>query len=172
MLVHETGFIWWELITFALLIVIIRVYAWAPMVKALQRREQMIRNSVEQAEAARRLAEESLDDNRQRLREVDRRQAEILDEARRAGKELETKLVATASEQTQRVVSGAQREIEAIREKVRGQLRVEAANLAVSLAERIVDESLDHGKHHQLVARMIERLPSIDSTNAERGRSR
>jgi len=60
MLEHETGFIFWELFTFALLVLLLRKLAWPPLMVALAKREREISSSLEKALANLGKAEETL----------------------------------------------------------------------------------------------------------------
>jgi len=55
MLEINPGLIVWTIITFVMLLVILRAVAWKPLVDALQKREQGIRDALKNAEDARRI---------------------------------------------------------------------------------------------------------------------
>ena len=49
----EIGLIFWMTLCFVLLILILKKYAWKPILKALEEREKNIENALSQAEQAR-----------------------------------------------------------------------------------------------------------------------
>ena len=55
----EPGLIIWTVITFVLLLIVLRKVAWGPILIALEQREHTIRNSLEEAQRARQESENS-----------------------------------------------------------------------------------------------------------------
>ena len=70
------GLIVWTVITFVIVLVILRGTAWKPIVQALKDREDKIRSSLEEAEKARIEAQRILDENRQVLAEAEAQSAD------------------------------------------------------------------------------------------------
>lgn len=64
------GLIFWTIITFLILLFILKKTAWKPILQALKEREDNIRASLEKAEQARKEAEEILEKNRKNLSEL------------------------------------------------------------------------------------------------------
>ena len=67
MLNPNPGLILWTIFTFLILLVILRKFAWKPLMESLHKREETVRSSIERAETARQDAERLLEENRKQL---------------------------------------------------------------------------------------------------------
>ena len=68
MLEINPGLILWTIMTFVIVLVILRLTAWKPLLAALTAREEKIRNSLLQAEEAQKQAQRLLDENKRSSR--------------------------------------------------------------------------------------------------------
>ena len=82
MLNPNPGLIIWTIVTFVLLIILLKKFAWKPLLEALQRREESVRNSIERAERAKQEAERLLEENRKQLERAGQEGQRILNENR------------------------------------------------------------------------------------------
>ncbi len=154
----------WGTIAFVLFIAVLwRAGVWRRLGQAMDERTHRIKTDLEKAEAARKEAEELVEQRRRQLAQARSEGAGILDEARQRAEEIRRDLVARAEAEAQRIVESARQEIEAERARAAQQLRREVGALAVEVAERIVGGSLDGDRQMQLVDRYIEELSAQGS---------
>ena len=159
MLTPNPGLILWTFITFILLLVILRKFAWKPLLEALQRREEHVRNSIDRAEQAKQEAERLLEENRKQLAHAEEQAHRILGEGRALGEKLKSEIVEKANQQSRKMIDQAKLEIERDKDAALAQLRGEVANLAIKAAEKILDETLDENKHRKIVDTYLRELP-------------
>ncbi|HZY10507.1 MAG TPA: F0F1 ATP synthase subunit B [Bacteroidota bacterium] len=149
----------WTIITFVILLVVLRKFAWKPLLDALHRREDHVRSSLERAEHAKQEAERLLEENKRRLARAEEESHRILNENRALGEKLKSEIVEKANQQSRRMIDQAKQEIERDKDAALAQLRGEVANLAISAAEKILDETLDAQKHRKLIDGYLRDLP-------------
>ena len=125
-------------LSFGVAAVILHRIAWKPMLRALDRREGMIRRSVEDAEKARKAIEHASERQKTVLAEADAKARGIVDEARKAAAAAAALIEAEARADARRLVDEAAVEIDNCRRKAVESLRSDAARLAADLAERIL----------------------------------
>ncbi len=159
MLDPNPGLIVWTLVTFVLLVVILRKFAWKPLLESLQKREDTVRGALERAEHAKQEAERLLEENRKQLARAEADAQRILNEGRELGEKLKAEIVEKANQQSRRLTEQAKQEIERDKEAALAQLRGEVANLAIKAAEKILDETLDEKKHGAIVDSYLKNLP-------------
>ena len=153
------GTIIWTLITFVLVLFVLKKWAWPPILTALDEREQGIRNAIESAERARREAETVLSDHRAKLAAAEDEARRIIAEAREAGEKVRQDVVAQAKEEAQRSIDQARISIESEKRAAIAQLRREMADLAIQAAGMLIDANLDDEKNRGLVDDLISRIP-------------
>lgn len=159
MLDINPGLIVWTIVTFILLVTVLRAYAWKPLLAVLQEREEHVRNSIERAEQARAESERILEENRKQLATAESEANRILGEGRALGEKLKNDIVDQANKQSRKMIEQAKQEIEREKESALEKLRSEVANLAIGAAEKILDETLDENRHRKIVDGYLRDLP-------------
>lgn len=159
MLEINPGLVVWTIVTFVLLAVVLRAFAWKPLLAALHKREEDVRSSLERAGHAKQEAERILEENRKQLAKADTEARRMLSEGRALGEKLKSEIVDQANRQSRTMIDQAKYEIERDKEAALSQLRGEVANLAIKAAEKILDESLDERRHRKIVDSYLKDLP-------------
>jgi F-type H+-transporting ATPase subunit b len=159
MLSIEPGLLIWTIITFIVLLVVLRKVAWRPLLTALEQREDTIRNSLEEAQRARREAEHLLTENQRILAEATRESARIIEQGRIEAERLRTSITDQAQTEARRLTDDARREIIRERQLAIQELKATAADLALAAAGRLLSTTVTDAEHRRLVAEFIERFP-------------
>jgi len=159
MLDPNPGLIVWTTITFILLLIVLRRFAWKPLLKTLHDREDSVRSTLERADAARADAERALEDNRLQLAKAGEESQKILREGRALGEKLKQEMINQANRQSRRMVDQARQEIERDKDAALSQLRGEVSALALQVAGKILNETLDEKKHRDLIDESLRNLP-------------
>ena len=159
MLSVNPGLIIWTIVTFVLLLLVLRKIAWKPLLEALQRREEHVRSSIERAEHAKQEAERALEENRRQLALAEAESQRILNEGRALAEKLKQDIIDKAQQQSRKMIDQAKHEIARDKDAALAALRQEVAALAVEVAEKILDETLDESKHRKIVDSYLRDLP-------------
>src|SRR5512135_2958599 len=125
------GLILWTIITFVVVLVILRRSAWKTLLAALTAREEKIRTSLEQAEHAQQEAARLLEENRKQLALADEQSQRIIRDGRDLGERLKAEILEKAGSGAQHMIEQAKDEIGREKEKALHQLRAEVADLAI-----------------------------------------
>jgi F-type H+-transporting ATPase subunit b len=154
------GLILWTIITFVILVLLLRMVAWKPILSALNAREETIRDSLRQADLARAEAEKLQKKNRDMLLQIEREAQLRMKQAREQAEAEKEKMLESARQEIQRELNAAHQEIQMEKEQALAQLRNQVADLAVDAAGKIIDFVLDEKKQKKLVDDFILQLPS------------
>ena len=153
-----------ELIVGALAFAVLFVFMWKwvlPRVNALlEERRQQIQGQLESAEQTRQQAERELADYRAQLANAREEANRIIEEARATADQMRRDMERRADEEAGNIVARAQDEINAERDRVFNELRVQVADIAVGLAGRVVGAELDTKAHQRLIDEYIEQVAS------------
>lgn len=155
----EPGMLIWTFITFALLLWLLKKFAWKPLLGALESRENKIREDLQKAEDARTGAEQLLAEHRKLLLNSEVEARKILDEAKSTAEMIKQGIVDSAHEQARQLTAQAKAEIQREKDTALSELREEVADLAIRAAGKILGEELDAAKHRKLVDEFIGKLP-------------
>lgn len=155
----EPGLLIWTIIIFFLLFLILKKYAWGPLLKSLNDREQKIKDSVEKAEYLKQEAEKILAQNKALLAKADEDARKVIAEGKDLAEKMRNDLINRTSEDTARMISQAKSEIEREKLAALNTLKDEIANLAVQAAGKIIDENLDAAKQKKIIENFIGKIP-------------
>jgi F-type H+-transporting ATPase subunit b len=152
------GLILWTILTFIVVLLILRFTAWKTLIGALNAREDSVRSSLEGAEKARTEAERLLQENKQQLARADEQAQKVIAEGRDLGDRLKAEIIEKANAASRTLLTQAKEEITREKEKALIQLRTEVADLAIGAAGKIIDANLDAAKQKSLVDAAIAEL--------------
>ena len=158
MLDINPGLILWTIITFLVVVLILRAVAWKPLLAALNAREEKIRSSLQHAEQAQQEAQRLLEANRRQLALAEEQSQRIIREGRTLGERLKAEIMEKANASSRHMIEQAKEEIKREKESALVQLRGEVADLAIMAAGKILDANLDTAKQRQLVDAAIKDL--------------
>ncbi len=158
MLEINPGLIVWTVVTFLIVLLILRGTAWKPIVQALKDREDKIRSTLEEAEKARIEAQRILNENRQVLLEAEAQSAKIIREGRDMGERLKGEILDKAQMTSRQMVDQAKDEIRREKDAALVQLRSEVSDLAIAAAGKLLDANLDNAQQRRLVDKAIQEL--------------
>ncbi len=154
----DLGNIIWTLITFIVVLVVLGKFAWGPILNALQKREEFIRDSLASARKDRHEAEARLRELEERLHQAKDVAGAIIDEGRRNGETLKRQIEHDARKEADAMIARARREIGLARDTAVKDLYDLTASLATQAAAKIIRKEIDAAQHERLIAESIEEL--------------
>lgn len=156
----EPGLLIWTIITFIVVLIVLRLTAWGPMMKALAERENRISGAIAEADRIKSEAESLLARYETLLDKAKDEARGILDEARKDGLALRDGIREKAQEEAEEFKARAHREIELAKDGAVQELWDTAAGLSTDLATRILGRTLDGADQDRLVRELIQEMKS------------
>ena len=148
----------WTWILFFITLGALYKLAWKPILEALDRREEEVQESMDNAERIR----EELDDIEEKrariIGEADEKSKAVLEAARKGAHEQARTIEAKAQEEADIMVENARREIDTGRAKAEDELRMQSAAWARELAGKLIEANLDDEKNRALTDKLIQEL--------------
>jgi F-type H+-transporting ATPase subunit b len=142
-------------INFVVLLVLLRLVLFKPIVGMLDARAQRVRDSMEQADAARRAAEQAEADRQTLLAETRREAEQIRSRADEQAKRILADAETRAQERQQQILEQAEAASRQIEERVMAQVRTQLADLVVTAVERVTRNALDANAQRGLVQQFL-----------------
>ena len=151
------GLFFWQTLLFIALLLLLRKYAWKPILNAVTEREESINDSLKAAETA-----------RQEMKSLQVLNERILNEARverdrivKEANDMKTKIVSEAGDkarlETDKIMSNAKAQIEAEKLSAMAQIREQVAELSVDIAEKLLRKELsEKNKQQELIEDLMK----------------
>jgi F-type H+-transporting ATPase subunit b len=153
-----SSLIFWELLSFAILFFVLYKYAFPGILGMLEEREKKIKDSLDQAEHHRSEAERKLKEYEAKLnmaaKEADGILAAAKERAQRLLEENEQRMTTEA----ERIKGDATREIDHERRKAIQDIRTQTTELALMVAEKVLQRSLNETDHRKFADEALEVL--------------
>lgn len=138
----DFGLFFWMVISFSILLIILRRFAWKPILKALSDRE----NSIDQALKAAQLAKDEMTrlqaDNEKILREAIIEREKIIKEAREMKESIVRDAKIQASAEANKVMENAKTAIEQEKAAAINDIKEIVSTFSIDIAEKILKEHL------------------------------
>jgi len=150
------GLFFWQILLFVGLLLLLRKFAWKPILEAVNNREEGIKNALESAEAAKKEMQNLQADNERILNEARAERDGMLKEARQLKENMISDAKAEAQTEADKIVAQAQATIESEKKAAIADLKSQVAGLSVDIAEKVVRQELaDKDKQLALVESML-----------------
>ena len=151
------GLIFWTTVVFTLLVLLLKKFAWKPILSAVDERNQSIKNSLAQAEKARNEMSELTANNEKIIAQAKVDRDVILKEARDMKNEIISEAKDKASKEAEKLVSTAKELIVNEKMKAITELKNHVADLSIEMAEKILSSELsDVAKQKELVKKALK----------------
>lgn len=147
-----------QIVNFLVLVVILRALAYEPVAKMLKQRSDKIQDSLDQAAADRKAAEQTLAQYKTQLADANKRAQEIVDRAELTARQEREALVAETKREIERMKATAQAEIQNERNRAFEEMKAEIVTLSLQAAEKIVAKNLSSKENDKLINDFISDL--------------
>lgn len=165
----ELGLAIWTIVSFAILVVLLRGVAWNPLLAALDAREARLRAEREGAEKARGEAERIQKELERRLSQSEAEAKDILARAGKDGEALRASLKDDAQRQAKELLERTRVQLAEDKRRLVGELRGEVAALSVMAAERLVKKSVDGAVQKSVLEQFFGELDGPRAGGAKSG---
>jgi len=153
-----SSLIFWEVISFAILLFVLYKYAFPGILGALEEREKRIKDSLDQAEHHRSEAERKLKEYEAKLNSAAKDAEAILAAAKERAQRLMEENEQRMTTEAERIKGDATREIDHERRKAIQDIRSHTTDLALLVAEKVVQRSLNEADHRKFADEALEAL--------------
>jgi len=151
------GLIFWQTITFLVVLFLLSKFAWKPITGALRQREESIESALRMADQAKLEMQALKADNEKLLHEARVERDRIIREASEAGNAIVEQAKARANEEGTRLIESAREAINNEKKAALTEVKNTAATLSIEIAERILKHELrDPATQRALVSDYIK----------------
>jgi F-type H+-transporting ATPase subunit b len=154
----DPGLYIWTIATFLVLVALLSKFAWRPLLDALDRRQESIRKSLDDARQARQELERLRTESTRILVEARTEADAIISRTRadaaRAGEEMKVK----ARGDAENIVRNAERQIELEASRAIETIRREAVDLSIAIASKIIQRNLTREDNERLIGETLKEI--------------
>jgi F-type H+-transporting ATPase subunit b len=160
----------WTLVVFLLLLFVLGRFAWKPLLAALHSREQHLEHVLLETERARNESEANLAEHRKLMARAADEVRGILEKARKEAEATGEQLIKQAQGEAELAKQRAQRDIASARDQALAEIWEKTADMAVSVAGKVLSKELSDTEHRRLLEVAISELPAQAAANGHGGK--
>ncbi len=151
-----------QIVTFIVMLVVLRQFAYKPVLNMLETRKQKIQESLEYAERIKREAAEQQKEFDRKLEEARREAQTAAAAAAQVGEKEREAILTQAREEARKLIEQAKVQIEYERKQMLSQVRDEVVRLSLLATQKVVSQSLDERAHRKLVDEFLSQALAGD----------
>lgn len=151
------GLVFWTVITFAFLFIILKNFAWKPILNSLSEREEGIKKALDSAEEAKKEMENLVADNEKMKQEARQERDAMLKDAQQMKKQMITEASEEAAKKADQIIAKAQTAIQNEKKVAINELKDQVAKYSIEIAEKVLKQELkDQKDQKKLVNKYLE----------------
>lgn len=154
----DVGNALWTMVIFVLVLIVLGKFAWGPILGALQKREEFIRDSLAQAKKDREDAETRLREYTEQLQSANAKASAIVDEGRKDAEAVKRKIEEDAKAEAVKLIERAKREIGIASDTAIKQIYDLGAKLATEVASKVIRKEVNAQEHSRLISESLDEL--------------
>jgi len=155
----DIGLLVWMLISFSIVLVILKKFAWKPILGALKEREEFIENSLTEARRAKEEMALLKHQNEDLMKDAQVEREKILKEARDMKNQIISDAKDKAKETGDKLIQQAREEIQSEKKAAVSEIKGQVASLSIEIAERILKTELAEDKKQKvLIDNLLEEV--------------
>ena len=156
-----------ELIEFVIVILVLGKFVLPRLNDIMAQRQATIKQGLADAEDAKRRATEAEEEYKRIVGEARTQARSVVEEANKMAEQARGERRAQADAEYERIVGSAQAEIDAQTRRANENLRQQAADLAITVAEKVLGEGIDRNAQSALINRTIDEVAATSGASQE-----
>jgi F-type H+-transporting ATPase subunit b len=140
-----------QIVNFILILLILRAFAYKPILKLLADRKRKIQESLDYAEKVKAESAAQQAEFEKRIDEARREASQTAASAQQVAEKEKERIVADAREEARQIVEQARAQLDYERRQMVSELREQVVNLSLLAAQKVIGASLDEKRSRQLV---------------------
>jgi F-type H+-transporting ATPase subunit b len=154
----DPGLYIWTIATFLILLWLLAKFAWRPLLEALERRQETIRKSLDDAQQAKQDLERLNAESRKILAEARVQAEQILSQTRTDASRLRDELKQKAQSEAAGVIKNAERQIEMETARAVQQIRNEAVDISIAIASKLLERNVTREDNERLIEETFKQI--------------
>lgn len=153
----DTGLLIWMMITFLIVLILLKKFAWKPILKMIKDREDSIDSALKSAENAKLEMQSLKSDNEKILAQARSERDAMMKEARDMKDSIVGEAKGKAKEEADKILASAREAIQNEKMAAITELKNQVAVLSVEIAEKILKRELsDENKQRDLIGDLLK----------------
>ena len=154
----DPGLFLWTILTFMVLLGLLARFAWKPLLALLDRREEMIRQSLDDAQEAKQELQRLQQESKEILSKARVEAQSILAQTRSEADKLKGEIKQKAKAEADAILRDAEKQIQVETEKAIAVLKNEVVDLSLLVASKLIKKNLSKEDNESLIEESLKQV--------------
>ena len=154
----DPGLFMWTIVTFLIVLMLLKWKAWGPLISVLDKRAEDIKNALLAADRAKEDAEKASQDYEKLVQKARIEGQQIIADSKAAGEKVKNDIESVARENAEKMIGKAKTQIEAESQKALQEIKSSVVDLSIEAAEKIIEKNLDSEDNRKLVEKTLDSM--------------
>ena len=154
----DPGLFMWTIVTFLIVLMLLKWKAWGPLMSVLDKRAEDIKNALSAADRAKEDAEKASQDYEKLVQKARIEGQQIIADSKAAGDKVKNDIESVARENAEKMIGKAKTQIEAESQKALQEIKSSVVDLSIEAAEKIIEKNLDSEDNRKLVEKTLDSM--------------
>ena len=147
-----------QMVSFVIFVWFCMKFVWPPLTQVLRERQKLIAAGLENASKAEQQLQQANEAVGNELEAAKREANDLINQARNRASQIVEEAKSLAKEEAEKIVQGAQGDIDLEINRAREELRQKVSELAITGAEKILQVSIDRSQHDAMLIKLAAEL--------------
>ncbi|QHL09516.1 F0F1 ATP synthase subunit B [Staphylococcus aureus] len=152
----EWGTVIVQVLTFIVLLALLKKFAWGPLKDVMDKRERDINRDIDDAEQAKLNAQKLEEENKQKLKETQEEVQKILEDAKVQARQQQEQIIHEANVRANGMIETAQSEINSQKERAIADINNQVSELSVLIASKVLRKEISEQDQKALVDKYLK----------------
>lgn len=152
----EWGTVIVQVLTFIVLLALLKKFAWGPLKDVMDKRERDINRDIDDAEQAKLNAQKLEEENKQKLKETQEEVQKILEDAKVQARQQQEQIIHEANVRANGMIETAQSEINSQKERAIADIDNQVSELSVLIASKVLRKEISEQDQKALVDKYLK----------------
>jgi F-type H+-transporting ATPase subunit b len=148
----------YQIAAFFVLLLILKKYAFGPVMNMMEKRERHIADQISSAEKNREEAEAYLTEQREAIQEARMEAKDIVENSKKSSEQQAADIVKSARDEAERLKENAKQEINTEKAQAISALREQVSTLSVLVAAKVIEKELDEQEQEKLIQETLREV--------------
>jgi len=150
-----------HIVGFVITVLILKKFAWKPILGILQERRDKIKSEFDQIESDRTEVAKVRADYEAKMKDIENISRQKLTEAVNEGQKIAAEIKEQGREEAKEIIDRAKAELDRDVEKARAALKQDMVSMTVAAAEKIISARMDDQENRRLISEFIDRAEKV-----------
>ncbi len=152
----------WRIINFGILVFLLYKVGKKPFKEFLFSRKEKIETAIIEAENARKLAEDRQKEYEEKIKNLEKEKAAIIEQFKKEGEAEKARIISAAELKAEKIIEHAKISAAQEVEKEREKIKRETTEQIMEIAEKLLKENITEEDHNRIINNSIERMVSVN----------